>query len=145
MRWIVIFTGKSIYKRETVSNKNIGLVIEYGYTSTIGTALLVWLVDLFFSDWSPLLPYMANRTAHCAERVGDTQYFHANNTECFLLLPIARRQYTKCVKININRELMIVQRHRTVNVNKDKSWRCGSKCMSVPLITHCSETYHLKW
>ena len=25
---IVIFTGKSIYKRETVSNKNIGLVIE---------------------------------------------------------------------------------------------------------------------
>ena len=25
---VVIFTGKSIYKRETVSNKNIGLVIE---------------------------------------------------------------------------------------------------------------------
>ena len=28
VRKIVIFTGKSIYKRETVSNKNIGLVIE---------------------------------------------------------------------------------------------------------------------
>ena len=25
---IVIFTGKSIYKRETVGNKNMGLVIE---------------------------------------------------------------------------------------------------------------------
>ena len=25
---IVIFTGNSIYKRETVSNKNIGLVIK---------------------------------------------------------------------------------------------------------------------
>ena len=25
---VVIFTGKSIYKRETVSNKNIGLVIK---------------------------------------------------------------------------------------------------------------------
>ena len=25
---IVIFTGKSFYKRETVSNKNIGLMIE---------------------------------------------------------------------------------------------------------------------
>ena len=25
---IVIFTGKSIYNRETVNNKNIGLVIE---------------------------------------------------------------------------------------------------------------------
>ena len=43
---IVIITGKSIYKRETVINKNIGLVIEYGYTSTVGTALLVWLVGL---------------------------------------------------------------------------------------------------
>ncbi len=39
MRKIVIFTGKSIYKRETVSNKNIRLMIELGYTSTIGTAL----------------------------------------------------------------------------------------------------------
>ena len=72
MRKIVIFTGKSIYKRETVSNKNIGLVIEQEYTSTIGTALLVWLVGLFL-DWSPLLPYMADETAHYAEKVGDTQ------------------------------------------------------------------------
>ena len=70
---IGIFTGKSIYKRETVSNKNIGLVIEYWYTSTIGTALQVWLVGLF-PGWSPLLPYMADGTAHYAEKVGDTQH-----------------------------------------------------------------------
>ena len=73
---IVIFIGKSIYKRETVSNKNIGLVIELGYTSTIGTALLVWLEDwsgLEMSDWSPQLPYMADGTGHDAEKVGDTQ------------------------------------------------------------------------
>ena len=47
-------------------------MIEYWYTSTIGTALLVWLVGLF-PDWSPLLPYMAARTAHYAEKIGDTQ------------------------------------------------------------------------
>ena len=38
-------------------------------------ARLVWLVGLFFPDWSPLLPYMADRTAHYAEKVGDTQQF----------------------------------------------------------------------
>ena len=43
------------------------------YTSTIGTALLVWLVGLFFPDWPPLLPYMADGTAHYAEKVGDIQ------------------------------------------------------------------------
>ena len=74
MRKIVIFTGKSIYKRETVSNKNIGLLIEYWYTSTIGMALLVWLLGLF-PDWSPLLPYMADGIAHYAEKVGDTQQY----------------------------------------------------------------------
>ena len=35
-------------------------------------ALLVWLAGLF-PDWSPLLPYMADGTAHYAEKVGDTQ------------------------------------------------------------------------
>ena len=71
MRKIVIFTGKDIYKRETVSIKNIGLVIEEWYTSSI-VWLLVWLGGLL-PDWSPLMPYMTDGTAHYAEKVGDTQ------------------------------------------------------------------------
>ena len=35
-----------------------------------------------FSDWSPLLPYMADGTAHYAEKVGDTQ--HIGQTNCAL-------------------------------------------------------------
>ena len=31
------------------------------------------LVGLFFPDWSPWLPYMADGAAHYAEKVGDTQ------------------------------------------------------------------------
>ena len=68
-----IYRKEYLQERETVSNKNIGLVIEKWYTSTIGTALLVWLVTLF-SDWPPLLPYMADGTARYAEKVGDTQH-----------------------------------------------------------------------
>ena len=41
----------------------------------------VWLVGLFL-DWSPLLPYMADGTAHYAEKVGDTQ--HLWKAEFFL-------------------------------------------------------------
>ena len=36
---------------------------KYIYTRKIG----------LFADWSPLLPYMADGTAHYAEKVGDTQ------------------------------------------------------------------------
>ena len=35
----------------------------------------IGLVGLFI-DWSPLLPYMADETAHYAEKVGDTQQLH---------------------------------------------------------------------
>ena len=69
---IVIFTRKSIYKTETLCNKNIGLVIEWWYTSTIGRALLVWLVG-FIPTLISATPYMADGTAHFAEKVGDTQ------------------------------------------------------------------------
>ena len=35
---------------------------------------MAWHVGLF-PYWSPLLPYMADGTAHYAEKVGDTQHF----------------------------------------------------------------------
>ena len=34
----------------------------------------IWYIyPALFPDWSPLLPYMADGTAHYAEKVGDTQ------------------------------------------------------------------------
>ena len=66
-----IYRKEYLQERETVSIKNI-----------IRTALLVWPVDLSFSDWSPLLPYMADGTANYAEKVGDTQQLEKNINTC---------------------------------------------------------------
>ena len=46
------------------------------------------LVGLSFADWSPLLPYMADGTAHYAGKVGDTQQYDIQewtlySSECY--------------------------------------------------------------
>ena len=89
-----MFTGKSIYKRETVSNKNIGLVdrIRIYFNNRNGSSGLR-LIDV---DWSrtdltdldlvlELLPYMVDRLAHYGEKVGDTQQIH-DNTWNYLIM-----------------------------------------------------------
>ena len=55
-------------------------------------AIQNWGVGLF-PDWSPLLPYMVDRTAHYAEKIGDTQQ---------LQILEALNMKTKTPKINWN-------------------------------------------
>ena len=99
---------------------------------------LVWLVG-FFADWSPLLPYVADGTAHYAEKVGDTQQLF--NAKASLIGPAVRvfangpgdlgsipgRVIPKTLKMVLDTTLLNTQHYKVRFKGKvEQSWEWSS-------------------